>query len=250
MRNRLTRMPASQVTREDLKWLDTLVKDFKKLNWSDGGPAKTQTLVNKLPEFLAASPKTVIYAGFLETIKSLKSAIQAHTELKIALFTYTGLLSRGIKSAVIDRFRAEKQPALLLSTDSGGEGLNLQEAGGIVNFDFPWNPMRIEQRIGRVDRVGQQRPRVFVWNMITEGTIEEYVYSVLEGKLDVCSKVIGDLDSPITRLMLRNQFEDLGIGQVILSARDPADLKEKLEQMLDPDATPLALYGRKSPISL
>jgi SNF2 family DNA or RNA helicase len=214
-----------------------------------GGPSKTQTLLNKLPEFLAASPKMVVYAGFLETIKSLKIAIEANAKVKPALFIYTGLLSRGLKTAVIERFRAEKKHALLLSTDSGGEGLNLQEAGGIVNFDFPWNPMRVEQRIGRVDRVGQSRPRVWVWNMITEGTIEEYVYSVLEGKLDVCTKVLGDLDSPITRLMLRNRLEDLGIGQIILSARDPADLKAKLEQMLDPDAKPVDDYGRKSPIT-
>jgi SNF2 family DNA or RNA helicase len=164
------------------------------------------------------------------------------------LLTYTGRLSRREKKAVIERFHAEEKPTILLSTDSGGEGLNLQVAGAVVNFDFPWNPMRVEQRIGRVDRLGQKRPKVFVWNLITAGTIEWYVYAVLQEKLDVCRKVVGDLDSPITRVMMRRGEEDLGIGQIILSARDQVDLETKLKLLHDPVPEPVMDYGRKSPI--
>ncbi|MBZ5509444.1 MAG: DEAD/DEAH box helicase [Acidobacteriia bacterium] len=248
MRTRLNKLPATIITREDLKRLDDLVRRFGKLDWSGGRHAKTQALVRSLPHFLEASHKTVVYAEFLETISSLRESIQADAGVKPALLTYTGRLSRANKKAVIDRFHAEKKPTILLSTDSGGEGLNLQEAGAVVNFDFPWNPMRVEQRIGRVDRLGQKRSKVFVWNMITAGTIEWYVYSVLQDKLDVCRKVVGDLDSPITRVMMRRKDEDLGIGQIILSARDHADLETKLKLLYDPAPESVRDYGRKSPI--
>ena len=75
----------------------------------------------------------------------------------------------------------------LVSTDSGGEGINLQFCHVMINYDLPWNPMRIEQRIGRIDRIGQEKD-VLIFNFMLEGTIEERVREVLEGKLIVSLK--------------------------------------------------------------
>ena len=82
---------------------------------------------------------------------------------------FHGGMSRLEKERAIEAFREEKQ--ILLSTDAGSEGRNLQFCNILCNFDLPWNPMRIEQRIGRLSRIGQQRD-VHVLNFVTAGTIE------------------------------------------------------------------------------
>jgi superfamily II DNA/RNA helicase len=71
---------------------------------------------------------------------------------------------------------------VLLCTESGGEGRNVQFCNTLINFDVPWNPMAIEQRIGRIDRIGQQR-EVFVFNLVTRGTLEEQVLHLLDEKI-------------------------------------------------------------------
>jgi len=116
----------------------------------------------------------------------------------------------------------------LLSTDCGGEGLNLQVANVVINYDFPWNPMRVEQRIGRIDRIKQSSPRIHIYNFITHGTFEKYVYSVLEEKLDVCRDIIGAFDSPITRLMLKRP-RDFGIGRLILKSENDEQMARNFD---------------------
>ena len=80
--------------------------------------------------------------------------------------------------------------SIFISTDAGGEGLNLQFANIIINYDLPWNPMKIEQRCGRADRIGQQRD-VHIYNMIVRDTVESRVREVLEEKLSVIMKELG-----------------------------------------------------------
>lgn len=92
------------------------------------------------------------------------------------------------RNAVLQEFKTETD--ILISTDAGGEGLNLQFSNCIINYDLPWNPMKIEQRIGRVDRIGQQRD-VIVYNFILADTVENRVKAVLEEKLSVILKEIG-----------------------------------------------------------
>ena len=90
---------------------------------------------------------------------------------------------------LIDRFREDPDCRLFLSTDAGGVGLNLQHASVVVNMDLPWNPAVLEQRIGRVHRLGQQRP-VRVVNFIAQGTIEEGMLAVLKFKKSLFAGVL------------------------------------------------------------
>lgn len=83
--------------------------------------------------------------------------------------------------------------SVLLATDAASEGLNLQTASALVNYDLPWNPMRVEQRIGRIDRIGQPAPTVTVANYVVPGTVEESVYSALAERIDVFSGLVGQL---------------------------------------------------------
>ena len=92
------------------------------------------------------------------------------------------------RNAVLAEFKSETD--ILISTDAGGEGLNLQFSNCVINYDLPWNPMKIEQRIGRVDRIGQQRD-VEVFNFVLADTVENRVKDVLEEKLSIILKEIG-----------------------------------------------------------
>jgi SNF2 family DNA or RNA helicase len=104
---------------------------------------------------------------------------------------YHGQLSRAEKDAAIRRF--EQSAQVLLSTEAAGEGRNLQFCRLMLNFDLPWNPQRIEQRVGRIHRVGQSRP-VEIFNLAAQGTVEDYILQILDQKLNMFELVIGEMD--------------------------------------------------------
>lgn len=126
-----------------------------------------------------------------------------HTDTVVALLrrldragltavAFHGSMSAGERSASIERFRAGSA-AVMVSTDAGAEGQNLQFCNCVVNYDLPWNPMRIEQRIGRVDRLTQPRDEVFVANMYAQNTIDEQVYRLLAEKLRMFELLFGQV---------------------------------------------------------
>ncbi len=107
------------------------------------------------------------------------------------------------KDAAVESFR-ESVP-LLLCSESGGEGRNLQFCNTLINFDIPWNPMAIEQRIGRIDRIGQTR-EVFVFNLATAGTIEDEVLRILDEKINMFELVVGEVGAILGELDEEHEF--------------------------------------------
>ena len=97
------------------------------------------------------------------------------------------------------RFR-DGEADLLLCTDAAAEGLNFQFCGAVINYDMPWNPMRVEQRIGRIDRLGQAHPVIRVINLHYEGTVETDVYRVLRSRIGLFEAVVGRLQPILARL--------------------------------------------------
>ena len=108
--------------------------------------------------------------------------------------------------AVVDAFR-DAVP-LLLCSESGGEGRNLHFCNTLINFDIPWNPMAIEQRIGRIDRIGQTR-EVFVFNLATSGTIEDAVLRILDEKINMFELVVGEVGAILGELDDEQEFSTL-----------------------------------------
>src|SRR6202008_1842720 len=108
----------------------------------------------------------------------------------LAFARFEGGLSGAEKDAAIASFRDETP--LLLCTQSGGEGRNIQFCNTLINFDIPWNPMAIEQRIGRIDRIGQTR-EVFIFNLVAAGTIEDSVLRILDEKINMFELVVGEV---------------------------------------------------------
>ena len=99
---------------------------------------------------------------------------------------------------------------MLLSTEAAGEGRNLQFCRALVNFDLPWNPLRIEQRVGRIHRIGQTQP-VDIFNLAAKETIEQYVLDILDRKLNMFELVIGEMDMILGQLADERDFEELVI---------------------------------------
>jgi superfamily II DNA or RNA helicase len=122
------------------------------------------------------------------------------------LAVFDGSMSGPEKDNAVAAFR-DSVP-LLLCSESGGEGRNLQFCNTLINFDIPWNPMAIEQRIGRIDRIGQTR-EVFVFNLATAGTIEDAVLRILDEKINMFELVVGEVGAILGELDDEQEFSTL-----------------------------------------
>jgi superfamily II DNA or RNA helicase len=154
-----------------------------------GPDAKAETLLDWIykiqQEEAAPDLKVLIFTEFVPTQEMLTEFLSQRGFTAACL---NGTMSIGERQQVQQAFAGPAQ--ILISTDAGGEGLNLQFCHVVINYDVPWNPMRLEQRIGRVDRIGQSHP-VRALNFFLEDTIENRVQDVLEEKLKVILKELG-----------------------------------------------------------
>lgn len=155
-----------------------------------GGPdAKAEALIDWIYELQAEEDepdlKVLIFTEFVPTQQMLKGFLEARG---ISVVTLNGSMDMEERKQAQDAFC--KSHRVLVSTDAGGEGLNLQFAHVIINYDLPWNPMRLEQRIGRVDRIGQPKT-VRAINFVFKDSVEFRVREVLEQKLAVIFNEFG-----------------------------------------------------------
>ncbi len=162
--------------------------------------SKTEALLALLKDF---PDKMVIFTQFRATQAWLHRRLQQAGE-SVALF-HGGLLRLEKEEAI----RAFQGPArILLSTDAGSEGRNLQFCNAVCNFDLPWNPMKIEQRVGRLSRIGQKRD-VHVFNLVAADTLEAAILHLLEAKIAMFELVIGEIDMILGNLDEEKEFEDV-----------------------------------------
>jgi SNF2 family DNA or RNA helicase len=183
--------------------------------------AKADRLLRLLEEY---PDKIVVFTQFRATQDMLAGRLQAARH-DVALFH--GGLTRLAKEAAVVRFRGPSR--ILLASDAGSEGRNLQFAHAICNYDLPWNPMRIEQRIGRLSRIGQTSD-VQVYNLVASGTIEAAVLHLLEAKLNLFELVIGEIDMILGNLEEEREFEDL-IADLWGASADLEDFRRRMEEL-------------------
>ena len=179
----------------------------------------------QLGKMLAAHPgKAVVFTEFVATLDHLQRVCE---QRGISHALFSGDLSRAEKDAAIARFRDEAR--VLLSTGAGGEGRNLQFADTIVNFDLPWNPMRIEQRVGRVHRIGQSRD-VFVFNYCQEGTVEEQLLRVLHDKINMFELVVGEMDAILGTLDDSRDFAEI-VMDLWIAGRESGEVERGFDEL-------------------
>lgn len=142
--------------------------------------------------------------------------------------TINGSMDLFQRVEALKKFKEEAQ--ILVSTDAAGESLNMQFAHIIINYDMPWNPMVVEQRIGRVDRIGQEK-EVLALNLMLDNSIDERVYEVIEEKLD---KIIKELGIDKTADVLDSTLESKKIQDLYLtSLLNPAQFEQKSQEWLE-----------------
>jgi SNF2 family DNA or RNA helicase len=169
--------------------------------------------------------RVIVFTQFRATQRELLDAL---AEDGYTVHAFHGSHSSNEKEEIVERFEAEG--GVLVSTDAMNEGRNLQFCNVMVNYDLPWNPMKVEQRIGRIHRIGQDR-EVYVFNLALEDTIEEYVLERLYYKIDLFQQSVGELSEILTRLEETGRnFED-EVFERLISADSAVELENDFDAM-------------------
>jgi SNF2 family DNA or RNA helicase len=203
-----------------------------KLGWSDlaeaagaiTSTAKIRLLTRKLAELHARGEKVLVFTAFRQTLQTVAASVRA---AGIEPAVYHGGLPRAEKERVIRAF-GEDAP-VLLSTESAGEGRNLQFCHIMINLDLPWNPMQIEQRLGRLHRVGQTHD-VVLTNLVSKGSVEERILHVLETKINMFELVVGELDMILGRIDDELDFEQ-AVFDAFTSAEDDSEFTRRMNDI-------------------
>lgn len=200
---------------------------------------KLEQLVEWLNEFKRRDPsqRIIIFSSFRKTLDYLSR------RLDDAGYT-TMALHGGIKAdrqETVAKFADSPGGTILLTSEVGGEGLDLQFCRILINWDLPWNPMKVEQRIGRIDRIGQQSPSIDIINLIATDTIEQQVYDRLYVRLGIIQETLGDFEPILGEIIrdielciidpeLTKEQRDARLDQSILAAEQRKIQAEELER--------------------
>ncbi|WP_062048166.1 DEAD/DEAH box helicase [Bacillus sp. JCM 19034] len=176
----------------------------------------------------------------LELIQSIDGKVIIFTEYRatqlylqwylkqngISSVPFRGGFKRGKKDWMKQLF--QQHAKVLIATEAGGEGINLQFCSHMINYDLPWNPMRIEQRIGRIHRLGQQED-VHIYNFAVKDTVEQHILKLLYEKIHLFEAVIGELDAILTKIELTNVEEH--VQDILLTSENEGEMRIKFDHL-------------------
>ena len=195
---------AAAVAPDALADLEDLLHDVRALR----ADTKLGRLQELLDEIGRSYSRVIIFTQYTDTMDHVREHLLARTD-RIGCYSGRGgevydgdtrLFVQVSKTELQERFRRDDGPRYLVCTEAAAEGLNLQACGAMVNYDMPWNPMRVEQRIGRIDRIGQTHQVVRVHNLFSTPSVEDDVYGALEDRIGQFEHFVGPLQ-PILMTM-------------------------------------------------
>ncbi len=216
--------------------------------------SKFRTFLEALRDFLVSHPgeKAVVFSTFRPTLRYLARRLQA-----------AGIVCEVIhgevpdRDAALGRFETEDGVRVLLSSEVGSEGIDLQFCRTVFNYDLPWNPMRVEQRIGRVDRLGQAADSVTVVNLLHRDTIDDAIYSRLYHRLRLCEQalggfeaVLGDEIARLTPDLLAGRLTPEQVARRIDQTSQAIENRLKIERQLEEEAAALIAHGDRITMSI
>lgn len=187
-----------------------------------GETSKGKALVELLQK--NPSEKKVIFTQYLKSMDYILSLLSHHG---LPHVTFRGEMTGREKDNAIKQF--QDNTPILVSTESGGEGRNMQFCNTIINFDLPWNPMRIEQRIGRLHRIGQTRD-VFIFNLVVTETLEDHILHILDTKINMFELVIGEIEPILGYLGEERDFEEI-IMEIWLKSGNKEEIQAGFESL-------------------
>ena len=219
------------------------IGDYQTLRCND---SKYAALIKNLKEYWNRNPrnKVVLFSFYRKTLEYLKERL-AEDQVP-SVIVYGGM----DKQAALKAFADPKGPNILISSEVASEGVDLQFSSLLINYDLPWNPMRIEQRIDRIDRIGQEAEKILIWNFMYADTIDEHVYDRLLDRLDIFKRALGSIEA-----ILGEQIRELGF-YLLTHTLTPEQEKHRIDQaklaienvnrsqeLLESEATQLIAHG-------
>ncbi|QXE00411.1 DEAD/DEAH box helicase [Terribacillus sp. DMT04] len=180
----------------------------------------------KVIELIKAAPageKFIIFTEYRASQFYLQWMLKQHD---ISSVPFRGGFKAGKKDWMRELF--EKHAQVLIATEAGGEGINLQFCSNMINYDLPWNPMRLEQRIGRIHRFGQAND-VQIYNFAVRDTLEAHILELLYKKINLFERVIGNLDHILAELQVSDMEKE--IKRIFADSRSDGEIKVKLDNL-------------------
>ncbi len=201
--------------------------------------SKLQRLVTVLTEYFCDNPneKVILFTSFRVTAKYLSERLKSLGMPSLLLW---GGMAES-KQDLINEFREREDLRVLVATEVASEGVDLQFSRLLVNYDLPWNPMRVEQRIGRIDRLGQKAQVIHIWNLFYQETIDERIFGRLLTRLKVFEQALGEpepiigetikqLESKLLTSRLTPEQEDAEIQRAAQALENVRQRQEELEK--------------------
>ncbi|MDB9344567.1 helicase-related protein, partial [Nodularia spumigena CS-588/06] len=240
---------------QEVQYLEDLLRQFE----NTGEDTKLSRFIQILRQELTERESAIVFTQYTDTMDYLRTTLQELYGSQVACYSGRGgeLLTVNSSPSAVNRqpSTVSSQPnwclvpkeeikrrfrqdeiKILLCTESASEGLNLQNCGVLINYDMPWNPMRVEQRIGRIDRIGQRYPTVRIHNFYYDGTVEAKVYRKLRDRINAFATVVGNLQPILAQV-------PTFIEQAVMSA-DPEEedvLMSEFDSILDSPPPRLAI---------
>jgi superfamily II DNA or RNA helicase len=208
---------------------------------------KFARFITVVGQYLEEQPeeKIVVFSTFRATLRYLERRLKT---AGIATETIHGGIEE--REEALARFRDDGRIRILLSSEVGSEGIDLQFCRAVVNYDMPWNPMRVEQRIGRVDRLGQRSRTISVINLLSEGTIDERIYSKLYSRLEICEQALGSFEATLGEILreltvelLRGNLTPQQEEALIDQKAKAIATKRQMTEQLEAEAASLIAHG-------
>lgn len=234
---------AARLFDRERKILEKLIYELEQYQLAD---PKLDKLRGLLFEENWAGRGCIIFSQYFDTVWYFSEQI-AHEKPEIPIGVYAGSSKSGIwKDGIFTRTTKEELKMqvqngamqIIFGTDSASEGLNLQRLGTLINLDLPWNPTRLEQRKGRIQRIGQQQREVFVYNMRYKGSVEDRVHELLSERLENIYNLFGQIPD-----VLQDVWIDTALGQVekarerireVVESRSPFEIRyDKVIEFVD-----------------
>lgn len=248
---------------DEIQYVIRFLGDLRAL----GADSKFEQLARDLADVLKRRDTVIVFTQYTDTLDYLRDKLRHVYGDQVACYSGRGgerwdgqrwvvTSKENIKAA----FRERQDIKILLCTESASEGLNLQTCGVLINYEMPWNPMRAEQRIGRIDRIGQVFQKVWIRNYFYDGTVEATVYQRLDQRITSFESVVGELQPILTQVArvieAAAMANDKRRGELI--AQEIAEINRQIQEKdisalnLDNlvDDTVEAAGGEPSPVTL
>ena len=228
--------------------LSSLAKSIGNYEELRANDSKYNQLRQLLKDYWTKNPgkKVILFSYFRETLAYLRERL-ADSNIPASLLM--GGMG-DLKEQTIDEFRSTHGPQILLASEVLSEGVDLQFSAIVINFDLPWNPMRIEQRIGRIDRIGQKQDRIMIYNFFYEGSLDDRIYNRLFERLDIFRYALGDLEAvlgerirSLTYDLLSHDLSENQELERIEQTRRAIARQRQLQEDLERDAVQLQAHG-------